>query len=236
MSLSKDTMLLGGTAMCVACALNLWCKSSTSASAQRRRFGSVPQANTNGVVYITDTYGNRTQTWSGPAPTILAGSFNPLHKGHIGLGKAAASLTGGPLLFELAIKNADKGALSEDELAKRVAQFRGVSGVAVTTNTLYVDKAHAFPGAFFVLGNDTTVRLLDPKYYPGGDVAGMLAEVDKHDCTFICAGRHNDAGEFEEFDNTDVPPQYRHMFRTLPAASFCMKISSTAIRAQNAHL
>ena len=42
---------------------------------------------------------------------ILPGSFDPLHAGHLALREAAEAALGGPVGFELTLKNADKPAL-----------------------------------------------------------------------------------------------------------------------------
>ena len=63
------------------------------------------------------------------ARLVLPGSFNPLHDGHVGMMRAAARKLGvdmaapGACVFELAIVNADKGALEADEARMRVRQF-----------------------------------------------------------------------------------------------------------------
>ena len=47
------------------------------------------------------------------------------------------------------------------------------------------------PGSTFVLGYDTAVRVLDPKYYGGGQpgLARALAEVRASGCRFVVGGR-----------------------------------------------
>ncbi len=59
-----------------------------------------------------------------PRPAVLLpGSFNPLHEGHRGLAAVAAAAVGRPAAFELGVLNADKPALSEAELRRRMTQF-----------------------------------------------------------------------------------------------------------------
>jgi len=55
--------------------------------------------------------------------TVLSGSFNPIHLGHFNLTCAAQQKvnSGNGIMFEIALKNADKAALSDPEkLAERV--------------------------------------------------------------------------------------------------------------------
>src|SRR5439155_12492175 len=101
-----------------------------------------------------------------PRPAaVLPGSFNPLHPGHTGLAAAAAGRLSVPVAFELSVANVDKPELTADEVARRVARFAGLGPVWVTRAATFEAKAGLFPGAAFVLGFDTAVRLIDPKYY-----------------------------------------------------------------------
>ncbi len=89
---------------------------------------------------------------------VLAGSFNPLHEGHIGLLTAAAQATSQPMAFELALTNADKGTLDVDTVAQRVAQF-GQGGVGegltllLTMAPTFIDKTAALPGTIVMTGS-----------------------------------------------------------------------------------
>ena len=71
--------------------------------------------------------------------------------------------------FELSLHNADKGDLSPDSLSKRMEQFEKLQlNLALTNLPLFVEKAQVFPKSVFVIGWDTYIRLVDPKYYPAG--------------------------------------------------------------------
>ena len=103
-----------------------------------------------------------------PKPlALLPGSFNPLHRGHTELAVAAAARLGVPIHFELSITNADKPELPLPEVERRLAQFTAVGPVWLTRAATFEQKAAPLPGAAFVLGYDTAVRVIDPKYYGG---------------------------------------------------------------------
>ncbi|KAI9922473.1 hypothetical protein PsorP6_001709 [Peronosclerospora sorghi] len=111
---------------------------------------------------------------------ILPGSFNPVHNGHITLARTAQQLVHArtgldlPVAFELAVSNADKGAIDRSTIVARIAAcetaFNGDAWpVFVTQAPLFRDKARVFPGCTFVVGADTVRRLVDPTYYQGNE-------------------------------------------------------------------
>lgn len=77
---------------------------------------------------------------------ILSGSFNPLHIAHVELVQRACQLVGAQdFLFELTVKNADKGGISETELKSRVAQFEALDLPLILTDApLFIDKLKHF--------------------------------------------------------------------------------------------
>lgn len=186
---------------------------------------------------------------------ILPGSFNPAHDGHRQmLAAAAATRPGHALAFELAVTNADKGTLEPAEVRRRAEQFFSPNGFhrtasATATETLertdpatsllltraplFSQKAALFPGATFVVGHDTAIRLLMPKYY-GGEVEMLRAFEDIRNlgCSFVVAGRAATSDEggktFLTLADVDVPERIRDVFEALPG--FRNDVSSTEIR------
>lgn len=170
---------------------------------------------------------------AGPKPrAVLPGSFNPLHFGHTGLARAAAVRLGAPVHFELSVTNADKPELPRAEVERRVAQFAGVGPVWVTRAAAFEAKADVFPGAAFVLGWDTAVRVIDPKYYggePGRDRA--LAKLLARGCRLVVGGRADAGGTFRVWDAGAVPAAFAGLFVALTEADFRADVSSTDLRA-----
>ncbi len=98
---------------------------------------------------------------------ILPGSYNPLHRGHVGLLEAARKLLGDHLgtpagaaaapppgavhgVFEVSVANADKGGLTADQVRRRTEQFSAPGGVGwpypvvVTRAPLFSQKVKGF--------------------------------------------------------------------------------------------
>ncbi|KAH8069546.1 hypothetical protein JL721_5853 [Aureococcus anophagefferens] len=157
----------------------------------------------------------------GPAPR-LPGSFDPLHEGHTRLAAAAAEAVaardGGAaptLLYEISLANADKGAVDADAAGRRLAQFEGVSAVALTRRALYVDKSELLGPCDFVVGADTATRILDAKYYGGRrGLEEALDTLRDRDCGFVVAGRLDKRENFVQTHAAiaGAPDAYRDMF------------------------
>lgn len=162
---------------------------------------------------------------------VLPGSFSPLHYGHRELARAAAELTGREAVFELSVTNVDKPPLAEGEIARRAAQFAGMGRIALTRAPTFREKAELFPGCVFVIGWDTLIRLVDPRYY-GGSETGMLealAEMWALGCRFLVAGRAMD-GVFRTLDAAAIPGGFRPLFQGIAEGAFRADVSSTELR------
>ena len=172
---------------------------------------------------------------------VLAASFNPLHRGHIGLLAAARDITGRRGYFELAIENVDKPRLSEQELRSRLEQFAGLSGVIVTNAPTFVEKSRLAPGSVFVTGVDTAERLFVDRYYKRdqstlGDprrvspTALALEELRRNGCRILVAGRVMGDRGFLTLDDLGVPEEFSDLLEAIPESAFREDISSTAVR------
>ena len=162
---------------------------------------------------------------------IISGSFNPRHGGHDQLAAAAADQLGLPVVFELSVTNVDKPELAPSEVRSRIDQFRSRASVIATRAPVFYEKARLLPGCVFVIGFDTLVRLVDPKYYDGSrtKMTSALTEMKSQGCSFLVAGRVQDDG-FGTLRDIDVPADLSDMFTEIPESVFREDISSTEIR------
>lgn len=168
------------------------------------------------------------QTLNAP---LLPGSFNPWHQGHEGMAKAALDILGTEVVYELSVTNVDKPPLEEQEISRRLSQFKGKAKVVLTRAETYRKKAKVLPSCVFVIGWDTAIRLVAPRYY-GDDETEMfaaLAEIWAAGCKFLVAGREED-GVYRTLDEVPIPEGFKPMFQAIPEAAFRMDISSTSLR------
>lgn len=162
---------------------------------------------------------------------LLPGSFNPLHHGHEALASAAAEILGREVVFELSVLNVDKPPLTHAEAARRAAQFTGRWRVLLTRAPRFIEKARLFPGNAFIIGWDTALRLVQPRYY-GDSEAAMHAALDEMrdlGMHFLVAGRSSN-GDFLTLADAPPPEAYAAMFEAIPESRFRADVSSTELR------
>lgn len=162
---------------------------------------------------------------------VLPGSFSPLHYGHRELARVAGESAGLEVVYELSVVNVDKPPLAEGEIRRRAAQFAGDSRLALTRARTFREKAALFPGSVFIIGWDTLIRLIDPKYYGGaaGAMLTALAEIWALGCRFLVAGRAQE-GAFRTLAEAAIPAGFSPLFQAIPEADFRADISSTELR------
>ena len=160
-------------------------------------------------------------------PILLPGSFNPLHCGHEALLRAAEKTTGREGVFELSVSNVDKLPLAIAEVERRLLPLQGLRPVVLTCSPTFAEKAELFPSAWFALGYDTAIRLLDPVYH--SDIPAMLARFQTLETCFVIGGRM-EGHEFLTLENLSIPAGFEELFIPIPESTFREDISSTELR------
>jgi nicotinamide mononucleotide (NMN) deamidase PncC len=172
-------------------------------------------------------------------PIVFPGAFNPPHTGHLRMATLAERRLGQPLAWELSIANVDKPLLDFIALRTRVEAIRTedpARPIALTRAPTFCEKAVLFPGATFVVGADTIVRIADPQYY-GGDAGRRdeaIAAIAAQGCRFLVFGRQSAAG-FQTLSGLGLPPSLVALCEEVPAEDFREDISSREIRAASDH-
>ena len=243
---------------------------------------------------------------------IVPGSFNPPHKGHVGLANAAvlalkrlrrqelqdnveeeqkrpyysqysslsstksSSSSSSAILqrmwstvdeysdeqydptvfFEMSVTNADKPPLDPKEVERRVSMFTSLPtcdmpkdwSVILTNAPLFSQKTEILDNLItkgdssrkmsFVLGTDTFVRIINPKYYNNSRDEMLEALVDMRDkgVHFIVGGRLEQGTEDKpvfingEEEVRSLPSDIQSMFTLLTEDEFRLDISSTELR------
>jgi len=186
-----------------------------------------------GAVERVTAWPDGTLARSTPPPrSVLPGSFNPLHDGHLLLARVAQEFTGAPVAFEISVTNVDKPPLAAADVRARVAQFAGRARVELTRAPTFVEKSRLLLAVTFVVGADTAERLVATRYY--GDETLMnaaLEEMADRGCRFLVAVRIDETGRVRSLADAAIPPKFSQLFTAIPESRFRIDASSSAIRA-----
>ena len=198
---------------------------------ERAAYGDAVGALAAGHVDAALVAGGHAEADAPVSGAVLPGSFNPLHDGHRRLAEAASRILDAPVTFELSITNVDKPPLSEPEIRRRLARFDDSDSVAVTRAHVFYRKAALFPSCAFVIGYDTAVRLVDPRYYAGSYavMVSALESIRMQGCYFLVAGRVH-GRKFRTLADVTLPRGFEDLFDAIPKSAFRQDVSSTELR------
>jgi nicotinamide mononucleotide (NMN) deamidase PncC len=163
---------------------------------------------------------------------IFPGAFAPRHSGHRRMAQAAAAQLGCAVEHELSVLNVDKPPLDFAEMEVRLREFAPDETLWFTRAPTFVEKAELFPGATFVVGADTAVRIGQSRYY-GSDEAcrRAIARLAQLGCRFLVFGRLVQ-GTFRVLEELSLPPDLQRLCIAVPQEMFREDISSTELRAR----
>jgi nicotinic acid mononucleotide adenylyltransferase len=208
-----------------------------------------------------------------PSSVVFPGSFNPIHEGHVRLAKAAMDEVPQPrnvVWFEMSLTNADKPSLSSEDVSRRVQRFVDSFsgelealvdfhwGILLSNAPLFRQKvdvlqpllvhagASSNAALDVIIGTDTLVRLVDPRYYQGSTDT-MIQAIESMAARFVVGGRviqstsaaaertMKKSASYTTFvagvdDVARLPEQLQSRFVLLPEETFRVDISSTEIR------
>jgi nicotinamide mononucleotide (NMN) deamidase PncC len=162
---------------------------------------------------------------------IFPGAFNPRHSGHLRMAAIASQRLNAPTEFEISVTNVEKPPLDYIEMQRRTAQFGPHETLWLTRAPIFKLKADLFPGATFVVGADTIVRIAQGKYY-GGETEvcrQAIAHIAAQNCRFLVFGRSSPSG-FQSLADLDLPRELRAICDEVPGEAFRADISSTSLR------
>lgn len=118
---------------------------------------------------------------------MMPGSFNPPHEGHFGLAESFRDDHGKSVLFEIGTNPPHKTPPTVQELLQRAKMLKGHDVLFSRNMPMYIEKAAMFHGMDFIVGADTMLRILDPKWGP--DPIPMMEEIGAYGNDFYISGR-----------------------------------------------
>ncbi|MBE2223489.1 MAG: hypothetical protein IAF02_18255 [Anaerolineae bacterium] len=228
--ISRQIINMLADACGLAASLPLSLAAADSLTEIRYEFGKPVQALLRGELsYFSIEDNGRLHTTNHLPQLLLSGSFNPLHAGHLEMAQTAAALTHKPVAFELPIANADKPPLPQQTVLRRLAQFAGRHAIYVSTAPTFVEKSRLYPGTTFVVGYDTALRILQPRFYQNSQAIMLesLAKIKAQGCSFLVAGRVAENGRFHQASDLTILQGFTDLFQPIP---FRKDISSSELR------
>ena len=135
---------------------------------------------------------------------MMPGSFNPPHAGHLGLAETFRAEHGKSVLFEIGTNPPHKTPPTVQELLQRAKLLKGQDVLFSRNMPMYIEKAAMFHGMDFIVGADTMLRILDPKW--GVDPYTVMSHIKGYGNEFYVSGREMDGKFITRDDIVDKLP------------------------------
>lgn len=163
---------------------------------------------------------------------MMPGSFNPPHEGHFGLAREFRHTYAKNVLFEIGTNPPHKTPPTVQELLQRAKMLRGYDVLFSRDMPLYIEKAAQFHGMPFIVGADTMLRILDPKW--GHDPIQVLNDIWGYGNEFYVCGREIDGKFVTRMDIvSQLPKEYMDKFgEIIHHLEGRWDVSSSALRAK----
>ncbi|MGL6196535.1 MAG: hypothetical protein ACRC2T_17105, partial [Thermoguttaceae bacterium] len=167
---------------------------------------------------------------------IFAGSFAPIHSGHIRMIEIGEERLQNRVALEIAVRNVDKAPLDYIEIGNRLKQIeknRTGQAVWLTRTVRFIDKSQLFREATFLVGADTLERIGAQKYYGNNHsvLMDVMRRITYYGCRFLVFARRNkDNDQIDNLQSLVIPDMLRSLSEEVPEDVFCEDISSSKIR------
>ncbi|MFT7139213.1 MAG: nicotinamide mononucleotide (NMN) deamidase PncC [Candidatus Azotimanducaceae bacterium] len=174
--------------------------------------------------------GKSLRTGKNDFKALFSGAFNPPHEGHFTIRELAEQKLQTEVAFEISAFNVDKPPLDYIDIQKRQFWLKDEPRVFTRAAT-FLEKSAIFPGATFVVGVDTLVRIDDAKYYGDSDIARAAAieTFSQRGHKFLVFGRLSE-GEFQNLATAEICDELRLLCIEVSEQEFRLDVSSSAIR------
>lgn len=160
---------------------------------------------------------------------VFPGSFNPMHQQHKNIAEFVSQKMGRTVDLEICVHNVDKPSLNFTSLAERkdsilsnVGEWTG--DIFFTSLPTFLRKSNYFKNSTFIVGWDTFVRIIDPKY---ADLKDVYEAFEQNNSRFLVFHRIINGVDSRKF-NVEIPSQMllRTEFMDFPSVD----MSSSQIR------
>jgi hypothetical protein len=136
---------------------------------------------------------------SGSPKAIFAGSWKPLTREHMYMTAIAEVFCDTTVYFEVSIQPIKGPPLDFIETENLIKQFDEMH-LAITKAPTFLEKAKLFPGATFVVGMDTWLEIISPKYYDF-PVNELIRQFKQLQVDFLVFGRQQNGSFITLADN-----------------------------------